>query len=143
MSEAVIEVRGLKNRFGSQIVHDGVDMTVERGEVFEHGQLHVLQNGQRGEQRALLEGDAVTRLDLLELGGRHAREIPAHEQHLAGLWPLQSEDGPQQHGFSRPGTADDAEHFAALHGHVETVVHDLPAEAVLEALDLDEGFAHA
>jgi len=34
MSEAVIEVRGLKNRFGSQIVHDGVDMTVERGEVF-------------------------------------------------------------------------------------------------------------
>jgi phospholipid/cholesterol/gamma-HCH transport system ATP-binding protein len=34
MSEAVIEVRGLKNRFGAQIVHDGLDMTVERGEVF-------------------------------------------------------------------------------------------------------------
>ncbi len=34
MGEAVIEVRGLVNRFGAQIVHDGLDMTVERGEVF-------------------------------------------------------------------------------------------------------------
>jgi phospholipid/cholesterol/gamma-HCH transport system ATP-binding protein len=34
MSEPVIEVRGLVNRFGAQIVHDGLDMTVERGEVF-------------------------------------------------------------------------------------------------------------
>ena len=34
MAEAVIEVQGLKNRFGAQIVHDGLDMTVERGEVF-------------------------------------------------------------------------------------------------------------
>jgi phospholipid/cholesterol/gamma-HCH transport system ATP-binding protein len=32
--EPVIEIRGLRNRFGAQIVHDGLDMTVERGEVF-------------------------------------------------------------------------------------------------------------
>ena len=32
--EALVEVRGLVNRFGAQIVHDGLDMTVERGEVF-------------------------------------------------------------------------------------------------------------
>jgi len=32
--DTVIEVRGLRNRFGAQIVHDGLDMTVERGEVF-------------------------------------------------------------------------------------------------------------
>jgi phospholipid/cholesterol/gamma-HCH transport system ATP-binding protein len=32
--DAIIEVRGLKNRFGEQIVPDGLDMTVERGEVF-------------------------------------------------------------------------------------------------------------
>lgn len=30
----VIEVRGLVNRFGAQVVHDGLDMTVEDGEVF-------------------------------------------------------------------------------------------------------------
>ncbi len=31
---ALIEVRGLVNRFGAQIVHAGLDMTVEQGEVF-------------------------------------------------------------------------------------------------------------
>ena len=31
---AVLEVRGLTNRFGEQVVHDGLDMTVEPGEVF-------------------------------------------------------------------------------------------------------------
>jgi phospholipid/cholesterol/gamma-HCH transport system ATP-binding protein len=34
MAEPLIEVRGLVNRFGRQIVHDGLDMTVYRGEVF-------------------------------------------------------------------------------------------------------------
>ena len=34
MTEALVEVRGLVNRFGAQVVHDGLDMTVERGEVF-------------------------------------------------------------------------------------------------------------
>jgi phospholipid/cholesterol/gamma-HCH transport system ATP-binding protein len=33
-SEPVVEVQALVNRFGSQIVHEGLDMTVERGEVF-------------------------------------------------------------------------------------------------------------
>ena len=32
--EPVVEVKGLVNRFGAQTVHDGLDMTVERGEVF-------------------------------------------------------------------------------------------------------------
>jgi ABC-type lipoprotein export system ATPase subunit len=34
MSDPIVEVRGLVNRFGAQTVHDGLDMTVERGEVF-------------------------------------------------------------------------------------------------------------
>ena len=33
-TDAIVEVQGLVNRFGSQIVHDGLDMTVLRGEVF-------------------------------------------------------------------------------------------------------------
>jgi len=32
--KALIEVRGLVNRFGAQVVHDHLDMTVEEGEVF-------------------------------------------------------------------------------------------------------------
>ena len=33
-NEPIVEVEGLVNRFGSQIVHDGLDMTVLHGEVF-------------------------------------------------------------------------------------------------------------
>jgi phospholipid/cholesterol/gamma-HCH transport system ATP-binding protein len=33
-SRPLVEVRGLVNRFGAQVVHDHLDMTVERGEVF-------------------------------------------------------------------------------------------------------------
>lgn len=32
--EVVVDVRGLVNRFGRQVVHDGLDMQVRRGEVF-------------------------------------------------------------------------------------------------------------
>src|ERR1700741_5070765 len=34
MNHPVIEVRGLVNRFGTQIVHDGLDMEVMEDEVF-------------------------------------------------------------------------------------------------------------
>ena len=34
MRYPVIEVRGLVNRFGSQLVHDGLDMEVGQDEVF-------------------------------------------------------------------------------------------------------------
>ncbi len=34
MSAPVVEVRGLVNRFGRQVVHDGLDLCVQRGEVF-------------------------------------------------------------------------------------------------------------
>jgi phospholipid/cholesterol/gamma-HCH transport system ATP-binding protein len=33
-AEAVIEVKGLVSRFGDHLVHDGIDMTVRRGEIF-------------------------------------------------------------------------------------------------------------
>jgi phospholipid/cholesterol/gamma-HCH transport system ATP-binding protein len=33
-TDPIVEVEGLVNRFGSQIVHEGLDMTVLRGEVF-------------------------------------------------------------------------------------------------------------
>jgi len=75
--EALVEVRGLVNRFGSQIVHDGLDMTVERGEVFGivggsgSGKSVLLrsilglQRPQAGEVR--LNGRDLTRLSVQEL----------------------------------------------------------------------------
>ena len=32
--DTIVEARGIVNRFGSQVVHDGLDLTVRRGEVF-------------------------------------------------------------------------------------------------------------
>lgn len=34
MSAPLIEVRGVVNRFGAQVVHDGLDMDVQEGEIF-------------------------------------------------------------------------------------------------------------
>jgi phospholipid/cholesterol/gamma-HCH transport system ATP-binding protein len=32
--ETIIEVRGLKNSFGEQVIHDGLELSVKRGEIF-------------------------------------------------------------------------------------------------------------
>ncbi|TRW49885.1 ATP-binding cassette domain-containing protein [Aliidiomarina halalkaliphila] len=33
MSDAVIQVKGLKNQFGSHVVHDNLDLTIQRGDI--------------------------------------------------------------------------------------------------------------
>jgi phospholipid/cholesterol/gamma-HCH transport system ATP-binding protein len=77
--EPLIEVRGLVNRFGAQIVHDGLDMTVEQGEVFGivggsgSGKSVLLrsilglQRPQRGE--VLMLGRDLTKVSSVELNG--------------------------------------------------------------------------
>jgi len=81
MSEPLVEVRGLVNRFGAQVVHDRLDMTVERGEVFGivggsgSGKSVLLrsilglQRPQAGE--VLLQGKVLNRLSATEL--RHIK----------------------------------------------------------------------
>ncbi len=78
-----IEVRGLGNRFGRQVVHDGLDMTVQTGEVFGivggsgSGKSVLLRTilglhqPQAGEVR--LEGRKLTGLSEQELHGYKAR----------------------------------------------------------------------
>ena len=75
--EPLIEVRGLVNRFGRQVVHDHLDMTVEQGEVFGivggsgSGKSVLLrsilglQRPQAGE--VLMHGRDLTRLSVAEL----------------------------------------------------------------------------
>ena len=77
--EPLIEVRRLVNRFGAQIVHDGLDMTVEQGEVFGivggsgSGKSVLLrsilglQRPQRGE--VLMLGRDLTKVSSVELNG--------------------------------------------------------------------------
>jgi len=75
--EPLIEVRGLVNRFGAQIVHNGLDMTVEQGEVFgivggSGSGKSVLLRSILGLQRprageVLMLGRDLTRLSIAEL----------------------------------------------------------------------------
>jgi phospholipid/cholesterol/gamma-HCH transport system ATP-binding protein len=77
MAEPLIEVRGLVNRFGAQVVHDHLDMTVEQGEVFgivggSGSGKSVLLRSILGLQRpqggeVLMSGRDLTRLSIAEL----------------------------------------------------------------------------
>jgi phospholipid/cholesterol/gamma-HCH transport system ATP-binding protein len=72
-----VQVRGLVNRFGAQLVHDGLDMTVEAGEIFgvvggSGAGKSVLLRSILGLQRPLagtvcLNGEDVTRMTAREL----------------------------------------------------------------------------
>jgi phospholipid/cholesterol/gamma-HCH transport system ATP-binding protein len=80
--EMAVEVRGVVNRFGRQVVHDGLDMQVRRGEVFGilggsgSGKSVLLRTilGLRRPQagKVLVEG-----VDMTELGGQALRRAKA------------------------------------------------------------------
>jgi phospholipid/cholesterol/gamma-HCH transport system ATP-binding protein len=77
MSRTMISVRGVVNRFGAQVVHDGVDMDVQEGEIFGvvggsgSGKSVLLrtilglQRPQRGTVQ--IEGRDITQLDAAQL----------------------------------------------------------------------------
>lgn len=77
MSALAVEVRGLVNAFGSQVVHDGLDMQVREGEIFgivggSGTGKSVLLRSILGLQRPragsiLLGGEDITRMSLREL----------------------------------------------------------------------------
>src|SRR5690349_16222638 len=77
MSEPVISVRGLVNRFGAQVVHNGVDLDVMPGEVLgivggSGTGKSVLLRTMLGLQRpaagqVLIEGRDITRMSQVEL----------------------------------------------------------------------------
>lgn len=91
---AIIEVRGLVNRFGTQTVHDGLDMEVAAGEVFgivggSGSGKSVLLRSILGLQRpksgeVLLEGRDLTKLSWQELRDIKARYGVTFQQ--GALW---------------------------------------------------------
>lgn len=79
---AAIEVRGVVNRFGNQLVHDGLDMTVRAGEVFgivggSGSGKSVLLRTILGLQRPQAGAVRVFGRDLTQLGDRELREVKA------------------------------------------------------------------
>ncbi len=63
--------------------------------VLDHGQLHVLHDGERGEERALLERHPVARFHCAQFGFGEFRDVAAFEADGAFPRSLQSEDGSQ------------------------------------------------
>jgi phospholipid/cholesterol/gamma-HCH transport system ATP-binding protein len=80
--EPLIEVRGLVNRFGTQVVHDGLDMTVEQGEVFgivggSGSGLSVLLRSILGLQRPVAGAVKMLGRDLTRLSTAALKDIKA------------------------------------------------------------------
>jgi phospholipid/cholesterol/gamma-HCH transport system ATP-binding protein len=79
---AAIEVRGVVNRFGAQVVHDGLDMTVRPGEVFgivggSGSGKSVLLRTILGLQRPQAGAVRVFGRDLTQLADAELREVKA------------------------------------------------------------------
>jgi phospholipid/cholesterol/gamma-HCH transport system ATP-binding protein len=79
---AIIEVHGLVNRFGAQIVHDGLDLVVREGEVFgivggSGSGKSVLLRTILGLQRPQAGEVRIGGRDLTQLGERELRAIKA------------------------------------------------------------------
>jgi phospholipid/cholesterol/gamma-HCH transport system ATP-binding protein len=79
---AAIEVRGVVNRFGRQVVHDGLDMTVEEGEIFgivggSGSGKSVLLRTILGLQRPVAGSVRIEGRDVTHLGAEELRRVKA------------------------------------------------------------------
>jgi len=102
MKDPILEVHGLVNRFGSEVVHDGLDMEVEKDEVFgivggSGAGKSVLLRSILGLQRpqagvVRIEGSDITRLTAAQLRPIKARYGVAFQQGAlySGLTVLQN-----------------------------------------------------
>src|SRR5690606_13570322 len=104
-------------------------LALEAG-VLDQREGNVLLQIQRGEQRATLEQHTEAPLHLGTALGRQLQQILAEYRHTAGIRPPQADDAAQQHGFTGPRAADDAEDRAATNIQVEVLVHGLAAKAI-------------
>src|SRR6266853_414044 len=108
--------------------------------------MDILRNCQGADQGAVLKRDSIV---------LHQRGAPVRRQilhvfavHLdgAGIRTPQAQDRAQQYRLTRAGAADDPEYLIRLHLHVQALVNDLRAKAVLQAAHsndrIDFGLGH-
>src|SRR5450759_4466241 len=106
-----------------------------------HRHHHVLGDGKRREQRAILEKYATAALDLSAARIGNPRHFLAEQFHAAGGRLVEADDRAQQHRLAAAGTTDHAEDLAAVNVEIEIIVHDLRAELVAQAAHLDHRVA--
>src|SRR5205085_6880751 len=98
-----------------------------------------LGNGQRREERAVLEQDAPAATDILGLGLVAVDHILAEDLDFALVRLLQADHRAHQHRFAGARAADDPEDLAAMDVEVEILMNALVAKAVAKAADGDDG----
>src|SRR5882757_3420356 len=96
-------------------------------------QLHVLGHGQGTDQCAVLEGHAIALHQTVPVRDRQALHIPPVQFHAAAPGVHQPEYRSQQHRLPGSGAAHHAEYFVLPHFHVQSIVHHLRAEAIVQA----------
>src|SRR5690606_16660369 len=92
-------------------------------------------------QGAVLERHAVAAFHCEQLGLAQASDVATLDAHFAGVRPMQTEHGPEQHRLAAARSADYAEHLAGLDVEVHAVVHDLRAEPIDHAAHRNDGSA--
>ncbi len=116
-----------------------IELVGTRDPEFLQRESDILADGQCGEQRALLEQDAVAALARDALVNRALVDPFAEEPQLAGLRPRQPDDVAQQRGLAATRAADQRDDLAAFDIEVEPVVHKVPSEARDHAAQRDDG----
>ena len=93
----------------------------------------IVLDGQVREQRIGLEHH-VGRPPI----GRHAREILAVEQDVAGIRPLETGDHPQQRGLAAPGRSEQREELAGINVERQPIDGGESAEALGQTIDTQQ-----
>ena len=75
------------------------------------------------------------------LARRQLVDIVAEDLDGSRLFVYEPQDRPGQHRLAGAGSADKAEHLAAIEVEIEPVHHQVVAEADLEAAHADDDFA--
>jgi hypothetical protein len=118
-----------------------VEQAVREVQILAHRDLDVLLDGQRGEQRPLLEQHAPAPFNRAPRRGREPVEALAKDLDGAGALRHEPEDGAGQNRLAHPGGTDEAQNLAAVDVEVETVEDGALAETDLDPADPDHGFA--
>ena len=91
MNEAVVQVRGLRTQFGSHVVHDGLDLDLNRGEIL--GVVGGSGTGKSVLLRAIVGLDAVRAGTIDVLGNRIGTLSGPDRRALEQRWGVMFQDG--------------------------------------------------
>jgi hypothetical protein len=100
--------------------------------------LDVLGNGERAEERAILEQHAPARGDMLPLPVVETADLFAEDLDRAGFGGEQADDGAQENRLAGTRRTNDAHDFARHNVQVDILMQHPPADARHEIADLDD-----